>query len=313
MELRELAAFREVARRSSFGRAASALGYVQSTVSAQIQSLERDLGVQLFDRLGRRVVLTAAGRALLPHAERMLDSAAAARADVTAAVAASGEIIGTLTVSAPESLLTYRLPSILSWLRRQHPAIRVELRPSAIGRFRGDVRRALANGSVDIALVLDTILRVPGFRSEPLVREPIGVIAAPLDRLASARLVDPKDLDDAVVLLPEAPDSGCVYRAQFERQLAEGHVAPRTSLEFSSIEAVKQCVVAGMGVSVLPSVAVEADVLAGRLVLLPWRGRFEAVTQLVWNNRRAMSPAVGAFLDAARAAFSNAPTTSGSS
>ena len=62
----------------------------------------------------------------------------------------------------------------------------------------------------------------------------------------------------------------------------------------------KQCVVAGMGVSVLPSVAVEADVLAGRLVLLPWRGRFEAVTQMVWNNRRAMSPAVGAFLDAAR-------------
>src|SRR5262249_5296525 len=222
-----------------------------------------------------------------------------------------GEIVGSLTVSAPESLLTYRLPTILSWLRRQHPRVNVELRPSTIGRFRGDVRRALADGTVDVALVRDTTVRVQGFRSAALVQEQISVIGAPLDPLASARLVQPKDLDDAVVLLPEAPDSGCVYRAQFERQLAEGHVTPRTSLEFASIEAVKQCVVAGMGVSVLPSVAVEADVLAGRLVLLPWRGRFEAVTQLVWNNRRAMSPAVGAFLDAARAAFSNAPTTSG--
>src|SRR5262249_17150988 len=143
MELRELAAFREVARRSSFGRAASALGYVQSTVSAQIQSLERDLGVQLFDRLGRRVVLTAAGRALLPHAERMLDSAAAARADVTAAVAASGEIIGTLTVSAPESLLTYRLPSILRWLRAQHPDAQGQHRPRALRARPRDGRPAL--------------------------------------------------------------------------------------------------------------------------------------------------------------------------
>src|SRR5204863_6926215 len=87
MALRELSAFREVARQSSFGRAAARLGYVQSTVSAQIQALEADLGVRLIDRLGRSIALTVAGEALLPVAERRLELAGQARSDGTVAVA----------------------------------------------------------------------------------------------------------------------------------------------------------------------------------------------------------------------------------
>ena len=260
MELRELAAFREVARLASFNQAAARLGYVQSTVSAQVQSLERDLGVRLFDRLGRSVTLTSAGQALLPLAEQVLDLAAAARGSVTAAVAPGGEIAGTVTLSAPETLLTYRVPRILSRFRREHPGVAVVLRPTAVGQFRGGTRRAIANGSVDIAFVLDTPLAVSGFRSEILLPEPISVIATPGHRLATEKRAGPGDLDGLPILLPEAPDSGCAYRAQFERQLADRQVTVASTLEFASIEAVKQCVVAGMGISVLPSVAVEADV-----------------------------------------------------
>jgi DNA-binding transcriptional LysR family regulator len=303
MELRDLAAFREVARHLSFSQAAARLGYVQSTISAQIHSLERDLGAPLFDRLGRGVSLTDAGRALLPHAERILELASSAEAAVAQAMAREGELVGSISVSAPESLLTYRLPAVLSRFRGVAPGVTIDLRPTPIGRFRGATRRAVAAGVVDIAFVLDTPLRIPGFCAEELVREEISVIAAPTHRLAKNKRSGPRDLDAEVILFPEAPDSGCAYRGQFERQLADGHVSPRDTLEFTSIETVKQCVVAGLGVAALPSVAVDADVAAGNLVRLAWRGGFEVRTQLVWNERRTPTPAMEAFIEAARTTF----------
>jgi len=303
MELRELSAFREVARQSSFGRAAARLGYVQSTISAQIQALERELGVLLFDRLGRTISLTAAGEALLPHAERILDATVDARAAVAGAGADDGELSGAVSVSAPESLLTYRLPLVLSRFRALQPGVRIELRPTAIGRFRGETRRSLASGAVDLAFVLDTRLDVSGFTAERLLGEPISVIAPVGHRLAAANVVRPSDLHDEPLLLPEAPDTGCAYRRQFERQLADGGVNTDGALQFASIETVKQCVVAGMGVSVLPSVAVDADVAAGRLLRLPWTEPFDVSTQLVWNNRRSVSRAQAAFMATTRDTF----------
>jgi DNA-binding transcriptional LysR family regulator len=299
MELRQLAAFREVARVSNFSRAASNLGFAQSTLSAQVNGLERELGVRLFDRFARTVSLTAAGQALLPHADRLLALSAEAREAVADAVAAEGELVGTITVSAPESLLTYRLPSVLSRFKSRHQRVAILLRPTEVGRFRGATRRAIATGAVDLAFVLDTPLSIPGFGSIVLRREAISVIAAPGHRLATSKVATPADLDGVALLLPEAPDSGCIYRGQFERQLADAHVTTDGALEFASIETVKQCVVAGMGVSALPSVAVEADVAAGRLVQLAWRGSFDVYTQLVWNSRRAVSPARAAFMTVA--------------
>lgn len=300
MELRELAAFREVSRQSSFSRAAVRLGYVQSTVSAQIQALERDLGVRLIDRLGRSIALTAAGEALLPHAERLLELAGEARSAATAAIGAGTELAGTVAISAPESLLTYRLPSVMSRFRHDHPGVTIELRPTPVGRFRGETRRALASGAVDLAFVLDAARARPGFGSESMVQEAIAVVAPPGHRLSSPATATPGDLQGETILLPEAPESGCEYRAQFERQLADAGVSTDRALEFASIETVKQCVVAGMGISVLPAVAVEADISAGRLSELAWTERFAVYTQLVWNERRSISPAQAAFRATAR-------------
>jgi DNA-binding transcriptional LysR family regulator len=308
VELRELSTFREVARLGSFSRAAIQVGYVQSTVTAQIQSLERDLGVQLFDRLPRRIGLTPAGRALLAYAEQIVALSREARSAATLAMTDGADAVGSVVVSAPESLLTYRLPLVLTRLRAEHPGVRVELRPTPIGRFRGDTRRAVSGGEVDVAVVLDTELSIPGFASEVLVAEPISVIAPPAHRLADARRVRPRDLEGDMLLLPEAPDSGCAYRGQFERQLIDAHVSTDEAIEFASIETVKQCVAAGMGVSVVPSIAVEADVAAGRLVSLPWGLRFEVYTQLVWNERRLLAPANAAFLATAREALHTSNT-----
>src|SRR3712207_6298460 len=107
MELRQIETFRAVAEELSFSRAAAKLGYVQSSVSVQVAALEQELGVPLFDRLGRRIVLTDAGEVMLAYSQRLLSLAQETRVAVADAGVASGEVTGSLTVSAPETLLTY--------------------------------------------------------------------------------------------------------------------------------------------------------------------------------------------------------------
>jgi DNA-binding transcriptional LysR family regulator len=307
VELRQVETFRAVAEELSFSRAASRLGYVQSSVSAQVAALEQELGSPLFDRLGRRIALTDAGRVMLRYSDRLLDLAGEAREAVADAGVGSGEVTGTLTVSAPETLLTYRLPRLLALFHERHPKVRLSVRPSAVGRLVGSMRRSVEEGGVDVAFVLDGFVEASGLSVEPLLEEGVSVIAPAAHALTASPIVAPRDLSGETVLLPEAPESGCAYRGQFERQLATAGVVPPEKMEFQSIEAVKQCVAAGMGVSVLPSVAVDAELEGGKLAALRWEEPFEVFTQMVWNAERWQSPALRAFLETAREVFSVAP------
>ena len=309
MELRQVETFRAVAEELSFSRAAARLGYVQSSVSAQVIALERELGVPLFDRLGRRIALTDAGEVMFAYSGKLLALAEQTREAVVDAGVGSGEVTGSLTVSAPETLLTYRLPKLLALFHERHPKVRLSVRPSAIGRLVGSARKAVEEGRVDIAFVLDAPLGGQGCQAglavETLIGEEVSVIAPTSHPLASASTVLPQGLRGETVLLPEAPESGCAYRGQFERQLGSAGVVPPETMEFQSIEAIKQCVAANMGVSVLPSVAVGAELKAGTLAALQWGEPFEVLTQMSWHEDRWKSPALRAFLEVAREVFSS--------
>src|SRR5919107_3680878 len=155
MELRQVQTFRAVAEEMSFSRAAAKLGYVHSSVSAQVGALERELGVHLFDRLGRRIKLTDAGKVMLSHSRKLLVLAEETKGAVVDAGVGSGEVTGALTVSAPETLITYRLPKLLVLFHERHPKVRLSVRPSAIGRLLGSARKAVEDGTADVAFVLD--------------------------------------------------------------------------------------------------------------------------------------------------------------
>jgi DNA-binding transcriptional LysR family regulator len=294
MELRQLATFRAVATTLSFTRSASALGYAQSSVTAQIQALEEELSVRLFDRLGSRVVLTEAGRRMLPFAERILDMADAARL----ALSESEEPAGPLAICAPETLWTYRLPSLLRKLQSDYPGISLALRPSHGSMLDNDLRRMIIDGMVDVAFVLEEPFRTTGLEVEPLLIEPLQILAAPTHPLAGTTRVSPADLEGERLLLTEV---GCGYRAMFERTLLAAGVRPMGVLEFSSVEAIKQCLMAGLGVAVLPAIAAEAEVAQGRLAVLRWTERdFQVSTQMIWHKDKWLSPTLRTFLDCAR-------------
>jgi DNA-binding transcriptional LysR family regulator len=313
VELRQVETFRVVAQELSFSRAAAKLGYVQSSVSAQVSTLERELGVPLFDRLGRKIALTNAGEVMFAYSGKLLALAEQTREAVVDVGAGSGEVTGSLTVSAPETLLTYRLPKLLALFHERHPKVRLSVHPSAIGRLVGSARKAIEEGKVDVAFVLDEPLgeraQSADLAVETLVAENVRVVAPTSHALASSSAVLAHDLRGETVLLPEAPESGCAYRGQFERQLGSAGVVPPETMEFQSIEAVKQCVAAGMGVSVLPSVAVDVELKVGTLAALRWSEPFEVLTQMSWHEARWMSPALRAFLEAAREVFSATPAS----
>lgn len=290
MDIRQLVTFRMLARTLSFTRTATALNYVQSTVTAQIQALEAEMDVQLFDRLGKRVALTDAGQRLLDYAERILALAEEARQ----AVARHDEPAGTLTISAPESLCIYRLPAILSQFRAAYPQVRLLFRPISFA----DMRRHVSENQLDMAFVLDEPLRSTELAVEPLIEEPVLLIAPPDHPLAVRSSVLAAHLEGEAVVLTEA---GCTYRTLFERALSAAGVYPTDLLEFSSVEAIKQCVMAGMGIGVLPAFVVSRELEQGRVVALNWdSGAAKIVTQMVWHRDKWLSPALCAFLQLAR-------------
>ena len=291
MELQQLATFRVVATTLSFTRAAMILNYAQSSVTAQIQALEEELGVPLFNRLGRQVMLTEAGQRLLGYAERLL----ALEEEARAVIADEGEPTGTITIGAPETICTYRLPPVLRQFRDRYPGVRVIFRPLVYP----DLLRSILAGTVDAAFLLAEPFQSTSLVIETLICEPLVVIAAPDHPLVEYARVMPADLEGEPILLTE---KGCTYRSLFERALAADGVHLVTTMEFASIEAVKQCVAAGVGIAVLPKVVVAKELADSQLVALCWQQHdFEVYTQMAWHKDRWLSPALTAFMETSRA------------
>jgi DNA-binding transcriptional LysR family regulator len=288
------------------------LGYVQSAVTTHVKALEEELGVKLFDRLGRRIALTAAGRELRPYARRMVELSEEARM----AVCGSEELTGTVTVSASETLCAHRMPPMVKELGRCHPELRVRFLPSTTGALDADLVRAIYEGEADVAFVMEEELgpsgqrsrepRLPGYlATELLSEESLVLVASPEHPLSRESGVFPEDLEGAPVLLTER---GCGYRRVFERILSESGVSPETTGEFTSAEAVKRCVEAGMGVAVLAKISVAAELEAGTLSTVRWRGpELRVATYMAWHRERWISPVLRAFMEVARRTLTDVP------
>ncbi|HEX6972078.1 MAG TPA: LysR family transcriptional regulator [Limnochordia bacterium] len=291
MDLRQLRTFIHAAGTLNFTRTAEAFNYAQSSVTAQIQALEAELGVQLFERLGKRLKLSSAGERLLEYAQEILRLVDEAKR----VVSAGEEPVGVLRIGSVESLCTYRLPPLLQAFRKRFPKVQLVLHPSACA----ELPRGLTEGRFDAAFCLDRTIRSPHLVSEPLRQEKLVVVAHPGHRLAERTQVAAQDLNsDEALLVTEA---GCSYRALFEQAIQAAGVRPQTVLEFGSVEALKQCAMAGMGIALLPTMSVRAELDGGRLVALRWVPELgPLMTQLVYHKDKWLSPALRALIATAR-------------
>jgi DNA-binding transcriptional LysR family regulator len=292
MELRQLKTFLTVGRLLSFYRAADVLHYAQSTVSAQIRALEEEFGVPLFDRLGRKVALTTAGEALMQYAERMLAIEEETRAGVTAGTEPQGRI----SLRVPETVATWLLPGAFAAFHRSWPGIGLDIGNCAFHTLKQEFR----SGVTDLAfLIADSIA------AAELVVEAIGflrlvAVCAPGHPCARSADFALGELAGQTLLLPK---QDCSYRMDIDRELAGQDIRLQARMEMTSVATIKQCTVQGMGVSILPEVAVREELREGRLQLLQWQdgeSRDLAVLML-WHKDKWISPALAALMDAARA------------
>lgn len=295
MELRQLKTFYTLASTLNFSRAAEVQNYVPSTVTMQMKALEEELGVKLVDRLGKRVILTDVGRKFLHYVENILSDLEEAQH----AVKQSGEVTGTVVISADETLCTYRLPAVLRRFRLRYPGIRLMFRPLAYP----NLKQSLREGDADIVFLLDEDRGEIGICGEKLLNEPFYLLAAPDHPLATRTKLAIEDFNSHTFLLTE---KGCSYRTFFERSLSQKSLGGITELEFNSAEAIKQCAKLGMGIAILPEMAVTAEVNRGELVPLPWDLTATSfATQMYWHEEKWISPAIEAFLNLTRETFLN--------
>jgi len=284
MEIRHLITLKAIVDKGGFSKAASHLGYAQSTVTSHIQALEQELGIPLFDRIGKKVQLTEVGEKFLAHAVEMIELYTKAK-DV---FKMEKEETGTLRIGAPESLTIYRLPLIIQSFRKRYPKVNIIMKSGNCWELREELRR----GELDIAFFLHAPLTDYELHTETLVEEPLVIIVPPdseKSRTVSSFLLS----ENENILLTE---QGC-YRDYFEAFLRSKGIVTENGIEFWSVEAIKQCVICGLGISMLPFVTVRNEIEEQKMDYIEWDASLGSVSTIMsWHKDKWLSHAAKGFM-----------------
>lgn len=260
MLFEQLETFVEVARRANVRSAAAALHLSQPAVSGRIAALEALIGHALFERRRDGMVLTVAGRALLPHAERALATVEAGIGHARDAAQGTPEEI---VIGAAPAVATYVLPELVARLRHLRPTLRTLVRTG----HSEEVAALVAEGEAAIGLVRE--LADPRLVAEPLYSEALVLVVRPDHPFAYEGRVEVGRLAESVLILF---DRGSTDHASTQALLRGAGIVPRGTMEVDAVETAKRMAIRGLGVAFLPSTAV-ADVLAeGTLVEVELRG-----------------------------------------
>lgn len=277
MTLEQLRVFVFVAERLHMTRAAEALGLTQSAASASIAALEARYGVRLFDRVGRGLALTEAGRVFLPEATAVL---LRARAAEQALIDLAGLKRGTLTVAASQTIASYWLPARIARFSAAHPGVSVKL----MAGNTAEVARAVVEGKAELGFVEGAVDDWALLR-RPVGEDRIALYAAPSHAMADVE-IRPADLESVSWVLRE-PGSGT--RSHFETMLAArgARVSElRVALELPSNEAVLSAAADGDLVAAVSELAAAQFIAVGRVVRLRLDLEARRFDLLVHKERR---------------------------
>jgi DNA-binding transcriptional LysR family regulator len=248
-----LESFVEVARRGNVSRAAEALYLTQPAITARLKSLEGDLGVELFVRTGRGMKLSDAGRAFLPYAERTLTTVDEGRQLV--ANLRQGNV-GALVIAAAPAVSTYVLPRILRAFRTTHPNVRLGVRTGHTEEVLEMVLRAEAH------IGIGRPIRHPDVELIALFDDEMVLVVAARHHFASRGKVTLSDLAEERLILFDRTSS---YHELTSNLFRQAGVVPSSTLELDNVEAAKKMVQQGLGVALLPRMALASELKARSL------------------------------------------------
>jgi DNA-binding transcriptional LysR family regulator len=286
MDFGQLEAFLQVASQRSFSRAAESLQLTQPSVTARIQSLERDLCEPLFERNGRGVTLTEAGSAFLPHAQRVLK----ALHDGRDAIHSLQELqLGLLRLGAAPTITTYVLPGLLKEFRLRYPQLEVSVHTE----HSDQIAQMVLTDQVQVGL--ERSISHPDVVNVPLYDDEVVLVASANHPFAESGTSTIEEVSKQPLIMF---NRGSGYYALVDNALRQAGVLVSPTMELDNMEATKKMVEEGLGIAMLPSVAIEREVRAGELRQIRVPGLQMPTRQIamIYRRGRPLNRAAEAFV-----------------
>jgi DNA-binding transcriptional LysR family regulator len=296
MEIGQVEAFLAVGTFGGFRRAAQALRVTQPAVSARIKALEGSLGVPLFERGRGGLALSAAGRALRPHAEQLLQAVALARQAVHNLRPASG---GALQIAAALSICTYLLPDVLKRFQAAHPSVMITVRSG----HSKEVLEMVLRGEAEIGVARS--LQHPAIETLSLRDDPLVLVGRARAWLTRARRVRLETIaDQPLIFFDRGSSDWTLSHGLFRR----AGLVPNVVLEVETIETAKRMVERGIGLAFLPHLAVAREIRTRKLVAIEIVDAepLSRSLDVIHPRQRPLSAEALALLHALRAAVDHA-------
>ncbi|MBI4203149.1 MAG: LysR family transcriptional regulator [Chloroflexi bacterium] len=287
MEIGQLEAFLQVVQHHSFSRAAEALELTQPSLSARILALEREMGEPLFQRMGRGVRLTEAGRAFLPYVERALESL---RDAMDAVDATRHPSTGKLRIGSARAICAYVLPRILEAFHKTHPGVDVAIKT---GRS-SDVLDMVVSEEVQVGLTRTMVHQ--DIESRHLYDEHVVLVTHPSHPFVRAGVASIYDVAHEPLILYDKESS---YFVLINRVVREAGIVPNVQMDLDSIEATKRMIERGLGISFLPYNSILSELELETLATIPLKEGYNVVLPTSVMVRRAarQGAVVDAFLE----------------
>ncbi|PFM60774.1 LysR family transcriptional regulator [Bacillus cereus] len=282
MEIRHVKTFCAIVKYGGFSKAAHALGYAQSTVTAHIKALENDLHIPLFDRLGKKVLLTKAGHQFHPYALELL----AIYEKAQEIPQNSNHLEGTLSITSNESLAVYRLPQLLRTYKQENPKVNIVLETNT----NEQAMKKLHEGETDVIFLIGESIEHNDFITRTFYNETLGWILP----AHSPANTDPfRLLQETQFIFTE---QSCGYRPMVDRYLRQSGNIPDKTFETSNVEVIKQSVMCELGISILPYIVVQENCQKEQLYFHPIETPAVIQSHVIYHKTRWISPILQSFL-----------------
>lgn len=286
MELKYLNTVKTIVESGSFQKAAEKLNYTQSTITYQIQQMEQELSVKLFDKIGRHMVITQAGKDIFPYIDTILQSVR----QIENYGKTNLQMSGTLKVSMPESLLTYKVQSVLKIFKEQAPKVNLSLKTLNCH----EVHEQVVNGSSDIGIYYDIVSPDDRIVSNELSSFTISLIASLDLKEKDCDFTTPNQRKDISLL---SNYSEGIFQQVFIGYLKDKGIAMNNVIELGSVEAVKRSVASNLGIALLPTFTVEEELDKGRLKKLEIDLSAQHIKAIyTYHKNKWISPAMELFI-----------------
>lgn len=290
MDLKYLQTFLTIVEEGGFSKAAKKLSFTQSTITFQIGQLEQELSVQLFEKIGRRMVLTKAGEQLVPYANEVMASVDRLRFFESDLASCQGS----LHLGMAETQLCFRFPDIIGRFCQGAPNARLFLR--SMNCY--EIRDALLDGTLDLGVLYED---VGGFGSRletnTIGEFPLVLVAAPETARQFPDFVTP-DRQLSVPFLINEPN--CIFRQIFEEYLRERSIRLDRTIELWSIPTIKNLVIGGFGITFLPEFSVREELARRELAEIPVAMGRKSITAVCAHHRNKwVSPLMRLFISLA--------------